>query len=409
MPRRRKTHEEFVKEVYDAVGDEYSICEGERYVNTDAKIKMKHNKCGYVYDATRYNFVNKGYRCPKCSGKMRKTNEEFKKEVLELVGEEYQVLGEYVRAHHKIKIKHNSCNNEYLVTPDKFLQGGRCPKCALVIRGRKRARKHEDFLKIVYDLVGDEYSVIGEYGGAHVKVEMKHNICGNEYMVQANDFIYNRRCPKCQRPNYERDTDSFIREVKELVGDEYEVMEEYKGSHTKTRLKHTICNHEYMVTPSKFISAGRRCPKCASINNSYGTKAIEAYLKDNGINYKTEKTFKGCIFKKELPFDFYLNDYKILIEFDGVQHFTEIEYFGGSEGFVNRIRNDKIKNDFCINNDIALIRIPYWDQDDIDTILDSALGYFKITNKESHNETLVSKYLVNHNDWSYERYITESN
>lgn len=55
----------------------------------------------------------------------RKTTEQFKREVFDLVGDEYKVLGEYEKSCIKIKIKHNVCGYEYDVIPNNFLAGNR--------------------------------------------------------------------------------------------------------------------------------------------------------------------------------------------------------------------------------------------------------------------------------------------
>ncbi|OTF89816.1 hypothetical protein A8C46_00005 [Ligilactobacillus salivarius] len=47
------------------------------------------------------------------------------------------------------------------------------------------------------------------------------------------------------------------------------------------------------------------------------------------------------------------------IEYDGEQHFRSIDYFGGDKEFTKRINYDKIKNQYCDDNDIFLVRIPY--------------------------------------------------
>jgi len=78
-----------------------------------------------------WSSINNGRRCPKCFGKFLKTDERFKIEVYEKVGDEYSVLGEYEKDGTHIKIKHNSCNHEYEVAPSHFLRGRRCPKCAI--------------------------------------------------------------------------------------------------------------------------------------------------------------------------------------------------------------------------------------------------------------------------------------
>ncbi len=86
---------------------------------------MSHAKCGFKYEVDPNTFLQ-GHRCPKCAGTMKKNTEQFKKEVCDLVGEEYTVLGEYKNSKTKIKIKHNKCGYEYEVTPNSFLRGRRC-------------------------------------------------------------------------------------------------------------------------------------------------------------------------------------------------------------------------------------------------------------------------------------------
>lgn len=76
-------------------------------------------------------------------------------------------------------------------------------------------------------------------------------------------------------------------------------------------------------------------------------------------------------------FDFAIidNNEKVttLIEYDGRQHFEPISDFGGEEGFKITQNNDSIKNKYCKNNNIPLLRIPYWDFDNIELILNNFL------------------------------------
>ena len=58
-------------------------------------------------------------------------------------------------------------------------------------------------------------------------------------------------------------------------------------------------------------------------------------------------------------FDFYLEDYNTIIEYDGKQHFEPIKIWGGQEKFNKQRENDSIKDEYCYKNNIALIRIPY--------------------------------------------------
>jgi len=79
--------------------------------------------------------------------------------------------------------------------------------------------------------------------------------------------------------------------------------------------------------------------------------------------------FNSCKNIKELPFDFYLPEYNICIEYDGQHHFNIVSKFGG-ENFLNKVRqNDKIKDNWCSENNIKLIRISYKKKNKIFKIL----------------------------------------
>ncbi len=103
---------------------------------------------------------------------------------------------------------------------------------------------------------------------------------------------------------------------------------------------------------------GMGCPKCKT---SKGENEIIKYLDLHNIKYIHQKKFDGCKYKTELPFDFYLIDYNICIEFDGIQHSECVEYFGGVEAFELRKKKDKIKTKYCREHGIHLERITYSD------------------------------------------------
>jgi very-short-patch-repair endonuclease len=105
---------------------------------------------------------------------------------------------------------------------------------------------------------------------------------------------------------------------------------------------------------------GTGCSKCDEYKFN---KIIKKYLDKNDISYKHQHFFDYS----GLPFDFYLPKYRMIIEFDGKQHYEPIEHFGGIESYERLKINDRIKNDYCEENFIDLIRIRY---DQIDRIYD---------------------------------------
>lgn len=116
---------------------------------------------------------------------------------------------------------------------------------------------------------------------------------------------------------------------------------------------------------------GNNCPYC---NISKGEDEIEKYLIKNSIKYYREYKFEKCFnpkTNKKLPFDFYLPDQNLIIEYHGEQHYNKMgKYFenraGGLEG---RQFRDKIKREFCIQEKINYIEISYKEFNNINIIL----------------------------------------
>jgi len=92
-------------------------------------IWWKCKKCGWEWES-RIADRNDGNGCPKCANQITRTTEEFKQEIYNLVQNEYVVIDEYIKSHTKILIKHNLCGYVYLVSPNNFLRGRRCPQCS---------------------------------------------------------------------------------------------------------------------------------------------------------------------------------------------------------------------------------------------------------------------------------------
>lgn len=105
---------------------------------------------------------------------------------------------------------------------------------------------------------------------------------------------------------------------------------------------------------------------CGCIKSSYGEKAIEILLNDNQIQYEREKTFINCKYEdsgKFAKFDFYINN-QYIVEYDGNIHYL-ISGWNTEEKLKIIQRHDKIKNQWCKENNIPLIRIPYTHLNDL--------------------------------------------
>lgn len=153
--------------------------------------------------------------------------------------------------------------------------------------------------------------------------------------------------------------------------------EEYcPNSHKKVWWKCSKCNHEWKIT-IKNRNQGDGCPLCS---NSKANNKIIDICKINNFDYIPEYRIDECKDKNPLPFDVGIihNNILYLVEADGKQHYEPVNFGGISderalENFKITQYHDKIKNQFCKDNNIPLLRIPYWDFKNIETILNKYL------------------------------------
>lgn len=109
-------------------------------------------------------------------------------------------------------------------------------------------------------------------------------------------------------------------------------------------------------------------------SKSHGERSITKWLEDNTIEFIPQYRFDNCRDVEPLPFDFYLPEHNICIEYDGEQHFKPVNFGGVSDeramiNFNKTQEHDAIKNNYCKHNNIMLVRISYLDKNNIDDIL----------------------------------------
>ena len=75
-----------------------------------------------------------------------------------------------------------------------------------------------------------------------------------------------------------------------------------------------------------------------------------------------------------LSYDFYLPDYNMLVECQGIQHEQPVNFFGGEEQFKVQQEHDRRKRQYAKDHSINLLEIAYWDFDNIEEILSRELG-----------------------------------
>ena len=222
----------------------------------------------------------------------------------------------------------------------------------------------EEFIKKAKEIHGDKYSYdISKYINRrnNIKIECrKHGV----FTQQAGSHINGIGCSKCANvcklTNHE-----FIQKAKLIHGDKYDYsLVNYKNATIKVEI---ICpKHGNFKQNTHDHLSGKGCSIC---RQSKGEQQITKTLIDNDIEFTPQKRFPECKNKKTLPFDFYLPKYNLCIEFQGRQHYEPVKAFGGDDGFDRSLKNDKIKELFCLDNNIKLIKIKYNEKIELDFII----------------------------------------
>ena len=259
-------------------------------------------------------------------------------------------VSNYSNSRTKIKIicqKHG----EFEQLPSNHLFGNGCPKCAQLNTGNILRMTHNDFVNRCDKIHNQKYNYsLVNYIDNDTKVRIICPIHG-EFEQTPQSHLNGCGCNKCG--NSIKSKDFFISESLKVHGDYYDYSEvEFIDTNTKVKI---ICPiHGEFLQRAGHHYRGSGCLIC---NESKGERIIRQYLIDKNIEFVPQKRFKDCKDIRPLPFDFYLPKINTCIEFDGEQHFKIKEAWGGIKALENTQKRDKIKTDYCINNNIKLIRL----------------------------------------------------
>ena len=295
----------------------------------------------------------RGSGCPICYNNRRKNNklkaqETFIKECLYIHGNRYDYSkSAYQKDNEKVCI---ICpeHGEFWQTPNAHLQGRGCPQCGFnktqETNKLKFNKYKDDFinkLKTLEDKNYDYTNVI--YKGSNEKVCI---ICPEHgEFWQTPSKLYNKHfCPKCGHINgafkLSNTKEQFIQKACEIHGNKYDYSKvNYINNHTKVCI---ICpeHGEFWQTPNSHL-LGNGCTCCTQ---SHLENEIELILNQHNINFEKQKTFKWLKHKGLLRLDFYLPDYNMAIECQGIQHFSDGVFFGSKNSQYDNIKiRDEIK------------------------------------------------------------------
>jgi len=295
------------------------------------------------------------------------TDETFQLKLKNVHGNKYTTLEKYINYNQKIKIKCNVCNNIWKISCKHLLYGRGCPKCGII----KRTKTKEEFKNELMNINDNKYELIGDYINAKTKTKIKCKICENEWDVKPTHLISSKSgCPKCNNKEsslrQRKSNDQFLLDFNK-VHTQYSIIGTYINVKTPIEIKCNKCDLTWKSIPNSLLN-GNGCPFC---KQSKGEEKVKKYLDENKIKYIYQYK-NDCKDKYILHFDFAVfkdNELFGLIEYDGFQHFKSVKYFGGDDKLLETKKKDNIKNKYCEDNNIKLLRIPYTKRKNIDEII----------------------------------------
>lgn len=273
----------------------------------------------------------------------------------------------------RIKCKCKVCTHEWETNVEHLVYGKTgCPKCKGTLK-----ITNDEFLtrmKEMHPLIVP----LDNYVNNSTKISLYCTECTNVWKAKPSHLFDGHGCPVCgaikNGLGRTKKHDDFVDEMKSLNAN-IQIIGKYTNSQTHIKCKCLICGETWDSKPNNLLN-GYGCPICAT---SKGEQRIAEFLDSLDIQYERQKKFSSCKNKKELPFDFYISKYNIAIEYDGKQHFEPVDWgFHDEElmiaNFDDLQKRDGIKNKYCEDNGIKLIRIPYTEFDNIEMILSENLN-----------------------------------
>lgn len=378
-------------------GDEFEVSICDLNPNSSYIFSNICDHCGKEYDVY-YNHYTKAMSqfgeviCQDCAA-IRRANNTLLKRQEKMYSQilEFCNLHNYILVTKKEELKnvesivvyvcpiHGECTTKV----HNILNGNQCYKCGRVLALKKKnettleQRQNDLYLKALdacnkkgYELISKKEDIVNN----RTYILYKCSVHGLQKMRISN-LINGRGCPDCnldiKSEKYRLSPDEVEERVSAFGGNLLN-KEDYINRYEKNLLiKCIYCSTPFTTSLVLFTQhGGQMCANCKD-TESIGERRIRIFLESNNILFEQEKWFADCRDINPLPFDFYLPDYNLLIEFDGKQHYEQGHFTHSHLSYTQA--HDAIKNAYCKESNINLLRIPYWDINNIETILNNKL------------------------------------
>lgn len=333
-------------------------------------IKYHNGKCHFYCDRCKSDFYKwrneLNIECPKCNSKVpyKKLIKALNKYIkfIQLYKDKCNKYASYAPKGFKVVysfkrkayfIGHKCLDNHYRFrriakTTFKHTKNYHCPFCRYIQQVNR--------VKANLCKYNPDYVLVSKYSNYLTPIILKN--------TRYNYFIVKKYTPRNFRKKFKRVVllDNYSRanylqaKLDKLYGKEIYIVKNYNDKKEEATLMHTICNRTYKYNINSLLSFDIRCRYC---QKSLGEQTIINVLDSLKIKYISPAIIGAQRDGYDLHYDFLLPHFKILIEYDGVQHYEPISKMGGMRAFKRRNVNDHIKTLYAQQHGYHLLRISY--------------------------------------------------
>lgn len=261
-------------------------------------------------------------------------------------------------------------HGEFWQIPAEHLRGKGCTKCGQALCGKKQRQKSKNtFVERCKEIHGEKYKYDKvDYVDSHTKIVVtcpKHGY----FETFPYRILNGSGCPKCKsekaHKQFSKGTSKFIEDAKHIHGDLYDYsLCDYYNNQTKVIV---ICREHgaFEIRAGEHLH-GCGCPLC---KEPMGEKRIRLYLESHHISFIRQYAIKYK--DNNYKSDFFIPSRKLVIEYNGEQHYKPVSKFGGAKAFHKQRQRDKNIREYCKDNNIKLLEISYLQYPIIEQTLDA--------------------------------------
>lgn len=344
MPQKL-TQEQFqnrIREIdpsFDVIG-EY---QGYYFPNGKPRKILLQHECGYKDEYLISSFIRHKCKCRKCNNLIPMTHEMYINKISS-INPNIDIIGRFQGTRKKIDCKCKICNHVWSTSAYVLYKHG-CPACAGVIK------THEMFCNEVEEKFPNRYIFLTEYKGIHKDITVKNKFCNHQFTTKAANILNgDSKCPYCNSKKILigfNDLWSTYPKIAKMLENS---ADGYKVTYNSGKKLNWICPHcktSYTKAVNDVVNNGLRCAICSD-NFPIGEKILYSMFTYLNIDFEYQKKFDWSNGK---IYDFYIKQYNMIIEVNGIQHYCEKSNFTHSS-LLNIQKNDRYKYTIAKENGI---------------------------------------------------------